>query len=106
MTGTSHFQNEDIGQTEDAQPGPTPTAEPNLIDDHEKIVLEVISECKPDGFLRRFWDELERIEYKEQPVFRLAAGIVTLAGLIGRKVVTPDGVNRYFDSVGVMPGGE
>ena len=103
-------EDEDEYEYEDGAEAPAPKAEPKPpsaaesigdieIDQNEgdqarrhcRLALEIWEGMRPGGIMRGLWDEAARTEFRPQPIFRMAAAIVGMAALIGRKITTPCG---------------
>ena len=58
---------------------------------HCRLAMEVWEGMRPGGIMRGLWNEAARTEFRPQLVFRMAAAIMGMAALIGRKITTPCG---------------
>jgi len=70
----------------DPEPEPPPTDD--AVPPGDCPYWNIVSQCRKDGFIQRFWKEATRQEWVPQPAFKLAGALVAGAAVLGRKVAT------------------
>lgn len=80
--------------------------EPALTLDPNDLLHLIRHSIREGGIIDRFAKEVERREYKRQPLFRYSGGIAVLSSLLAGKVMAQDGSRSILYQVNIAPSGE
>lgn len=83
-----------------------PTTSTHTHLDPRSLLHTLSTTIRPGGIIDRFAKEVEKREYKRQPLFRYSGGIAILSSLLAGKVMAQDGSRSILYQVNIAPSGE